>query len=183
MNLPTFHHPPCHLLQARSTLLAVLGSMSADLICPLGKTKRLPTVALLSSAFFATGLAQAVGFATQPITGRGFTAIMAIFFEPPFQLMDPSQSLLEQLLVVSLHSLQLLLEAGLFFLSWFLLRLHDPILPHWLSSSLLLGLLTLPSFFESFPSPTSRLTWAVTNILLFSLTCVRSSEDAMVYST
>src|SRR6266700_7263984 len=101
MNLPTFHHPPCHLLQARSTLLAVLGSMSADLICPLGKTKRLPTVALLSSAFFATGLAQAVGFATQPITGRGFTAIMAIFFEPPFQLMDPSQSLLEQLLVVA----------------------------------------------------------------------------------
>lgn len=61
---------------------------------------------------------------------------MAIGFELPFQLLDPRQGLVEPLLVLDLHGLQLLLKVGLFLLSSWFLRLHDLILLHLLTSSL-----------------------------------------------
>jgi len=84
MNLPSLHHPPCHLLQGCSTLLAASRTVRDNRVRLGHHRQRHPRVANLSATFLATWLALAAGFASEPITGRWFTAVVTIFGQPPF---------------------------------------------------------------------------------------------------
>jgi hypothetical protein len=87
------HLPPLQTrsgnpLEAGLTVSTPLWTQDDDFVRGFDKTKRSALMACLSSCFLATGLAQTPSpLLGIPIGGRGFTTVVAIFGQTPFQLM------------------------------------------------------------------------------------------------
>src|SRR5947207_15814171 len=109
MDLSAFDHASLHLLQAGSTLLTIGRTVRDDSVGGSYHRQRHPWVATLSATFLARWLSLTVRFAPEPIAGRRFTTVMAIFGQPPLQFTDPGERFLQLLLILCLQVLQSIL--------------------------------------------------------------------------